>query len=75
MGSSDPSSYVVWDLDVPGRVTQGKQILGDGTDKVQLEKKTLRRVKNQRTVMSSGMAQPGPHLGARLGWSEGSGWA
>ncbi|MED6257922.1 hypothetical protein ATANTOWER_000575 [Ataeniobius toweri] len=31
--SNDPRCYVVWGLNAPGRVSHGKQSLGDGSDK------------------------------------------
>ncbi|MEQ2279901.1 hypothetical protein AMECASPLE_013996 [Ameca splendens] len=31
--SNDPRGYVVWGLNAPGRVSHGKQALGDGSDK------------------------------------------
>ncbi|MEQ2305232.1 hypothetical protein AMECASPLE_035655 [Ameca splendens] len=35
--SNDPRGYVVWGLNAPGRVSHGKQALGDGSDKEQFE--------------------------------------
>ncbi|MED6268758.1 hypothetical protein CHARACLAT_025631 [Characodon lateralis] len=52
--SNDPRGYVVWGLNAPGRVSHGKQALGDGSDK-------------ERHVTLPGTAEPGSHPGARPG--------
>ncbi|MED6285873.1 hypothetical protein CHARACLAT_033630 [Characodon lateralis] len=35
---NDPRGYVVWGLNAPGRVSHGKQALGNGSDKERFEK-------------------------------------
>ncbi|MEQ2269092.1 hypothetical protein XENORESO_021873 [Xenotaenia resolanae] len=60
--SNDPRGYVVWGLNAPGRVSHGKQALGDGSDK-----ESFMRTKISRHMTSPGTAEPGPTLEPGLG--------
>ncbi|TKS65417.1 Craniofacial development protein 2 p97 bucentaur protein [Collichthys lucidus] len=51
----------------PGRVTQGKQVLGEGPDKVQLNIPLMRRKTDGTKFPLPGRGSPGPPPGARPG--------
>ncbi|MEQ2256445.1 hypothetical protein ILYODFUR_024281 [Ilyodon furcidens] len=65
--SNDPRGYVVWGLNAPGRVSHGKQALGDGSDKERFKNPSRTPTTKLRHVTSPGTAEPGSHPGARPG--------
>ncbi|MEQ2289759.1 hypothetical protein AMECASPLE_036538 [Ameca splendens] len=63
--SNDPTSYVVWGLNAPGTVSNGKRSLGDRSDKEQFKK----NLQEEHKIDACDVAQDsGAGLSSTLEW-------